>query len=135
MSQRIPKPWGFEIILTEPDLPYTCKMAFTNAGQRWSLQYHDQKLETITLLSGKGQMILGPSKDELKTIEMETNSGYTINPNTIHRFVAITDCVTVEASIPETGTTFRLEDDYQRPDETPDLRSLPDRGYKSDKNT
>jgi hypothetical protein len=28
----------------------------------------------------------------------------------------------VEVSTPEIGTTFRLEDDYQRPDETETLR-------------
>jgi len=132
MNLRIQKPWGFELLLTETELPYVCKIAYTQATHRWSLQYHDQKQETITLLSGKAQLTTGLDKNNLTTIEMLTNTGYTIAPNTIHRVTAVTDCVTVEASIPEKGTTFRLEDDYNRANETNDIRSLPNRGWKND---
>jgi mannose-6-phosphate isomerase len=117
MSIIIPKPWGREIILTEPNLPYTGKIAFTLAIHRWSLQYHDQKTETITLLSGKANLTIGATLETLETFDMISSTGYTIKPNTIHRFTAITDCVTVEVSTPERGTTFRLEDDYQRGNE------------------
>ena len=132
MNSRIQKPWGFELLLTEGELPYVCKIAYTQAAHRWSLQYHDQKLETITLLSGKAQLTTGTDKNNLTTLEMIPNTGYTITPNTIHRLTAVTDCVTVEASVPETGTTFRLEDDYHRLDETSEIRNLPNRGWKND---
>jgi hypothetical protein len=36
--------------------------------------------------------------------------------------VGITDCDILEVSTPEIGTTFRLEDDFKRPDETEELR-------------
>ncbi|MBP9817772.1 cupin domain-containing protein [Candidatus Shapirobacteria bacterium] len=130
MTTKIVKPWGFEIKFTEEDLPYTGKMAFTQAGKRWSLQYHDQKTETIMLLSGQAKFILGD-----KTIEMMPNVGYTVNPNTHHRFIATTNCVTVEVSTPELGSTFRLEDDYSRPTETEDLRSTANRGWQSNPST
>ena len=32
-------------------------------------------------------------------------------------------------SVPETGTTFRYQDDYQRPDETENLRQQTNRGW------
>jgi mannose-6-phosphate isomerase-like protein (cupin superfamily) len=128
-QQKIQKPWGFEIKLSEEDLPYVCKIAFTIAGKRWSLQYHDQKTETFSLLSGQMKLTMGPDKDHLTTIDMVPSTGYTIIPGTIHRLEAITDCVTVEASTPEIGTTFRLEDDYQRSNETDEIRNSPNRGW------
>ena len=39
-----------------------------------------------------------------------------------HRLIGITDCDIFEVSTPEIGTTFRLEDDYKRPDETEEMR-------------
>jgi len=132
-AQIVDKPWGWEKILTESDLPYACKIAFTHIDKRWSLQYHDKKIETITLLSGKAQLLVGPTKDTLETIDMIPNTGYTIKPNTIHRFMALTDCVTIEASTGEIGTTFRLEDDVNRGDETEEIRNLPNRGWTSQK--
>ena len=45
-QKRIEKPWGYEIIFTSPDLPYTGKVMHLNAGTRQSLQIHDKKQET-----------------------------------------------------------------------------------------
>ena len=127
MPITVPKPWGQEIILTDPNLPYTGKIATTKAGHRWSLQYHDQKTETLILLSGQGQLTLND-----QTINMEINRGYHILPMTKHRFQAITDSTTIEISTPETGTTFRLEDDYHRSNETSEIRNSPNRGWHAD---
>lgn len=80
---KVIKPYGFEIILTPKDSPYTSKIAFTQKGHRWSLQYHDQKTETLTLLSGQANLIVGKNKDNLKKIPMKPNQGYTITPNLI----------------------------------------------------
>ncbi len=125
MSSIINKPWGEEILLTEDNLSYAAKIAHTRAGQRWSLQYHDQKTETITLISGQATLTLGDQK-----ITMILNQGYTVKPQIVHRLEAITDCTTIEVSTPEKfGTTHRLEDDYHRPDETPNIRNSPNRGW------
>lgn len=117
-STIIPKPWGQEIILTTPDLPYAAKILVVNQGCRLSLQSHSQKTETITLISGQAQITLGTNPAELTTTNMDIDNGYTIYPQVIHRLTAVTDCRFFEASTPEKGTTFRLEDDYHRPDET-----------------
>ena len=126
MPNTIIKPWGFEIKLTDDSLPYSGKIAFTKAGHRWSLQSHDQKTETIPLLSGQAKFTLGQD-----TSEMKPNIGYTVLPNTIHRFEAISDCVTVEIATPEIGTTTRLEDDFNRPSETETIRNSPNRGWNN----
>jgi len=129
-AQIIDKPWGREIILTNPESPYTAKILEIKAGQRLSLQYHDKKLETLCLFSGNCNIIWGPNQTELKTEAMEPFNGYTVVPNTIHRFQAITDCQLFEASTPEVGTTYRLQDDTNRPDENEALRNSPNRGWQ-----
>ena len=128
-AQIIDKPWGREIILTTPELPYTAKILEIKAGKRLSLQYHDQKLETLCLFSGQANIIWGEDRNNLTTETMIFNNGYTITSHTIHRVEAITDCQLFEASTPETGTTYRLEDDTNRRDETEAIRNLPKRGY------
>ncbi|MFA5025228.1 MAG: cupin [Candidatus Shapirobacteria bacterium] len=128
-AQIVDKPWGREIILTTPELPYTAKILEINAGKRLSLQYHDEKLETLCLFSGEANIIWGQDKDNLVTEKMIANNGYTITPNTIHRFQAITDCRLFEASTGEKGTTYRLQDDANRLDETEIIRNSPNRGW------
>ncbi len=129
-AQIVDKPWGREIILTNPNSPYAAKILEIKAGKRLSLQYHDQKLETLCLFSGECNIIWGPSQDELKTEAMQPFHGYTIPINTVHRFQAVTDCQLFEASTPEIGTTYRLQDDNQRPDENEALRNSPNRGWE-----
>lgn len=117
------KPWGHEIIFTKPDDPYTGKIIYVNAGKRFSLQVHDEKQETQMLVSGEANLIIDNEKGEMTTIKMEPFKGYTLQVGQRHRVQAITDCAVYEVSTPETGTTYRLEDDYKRPDQTEELRS------------
>lgn len=125
MSTIISKPWGREIILTEPNLPYTGKILEINKGFRLSLQSHDQKVETLTLVKGQANIILNQEESAMKT-----NHGYTIQPNTIHRLVAVSDAVIFEVSTPEIGNTVRIEDDFNRSDETLEIRNSPNRGWQ-----
>jgi len=124
MSQTTDKPWGQELILTTPDLPYAAKILKIKAHQRLSLQSHDQKTETLVLFSGQAKITLGD-----QTQDMEILKPYTILPDTVHRISTITDASIFEASTPEQGTTKRLEDDYQRSNETPAVRNSPNRGW------
>ena len=127
----VPKPWGHEILYTKGDLPYAGKVMFLKGGTRWSLHYHEGKRETLMLLSGIAQIWLEDSQGEIQKIPMELQQGYNISLNQKHRIVTIEDCVIVEASEPEAGTTVRLEDDYKRSDETEELRKLDNRGWTS----
>lgn len=128
-AQIVVKPWGREVILTTPELPYTAKILEINAGQRLSLQYHDEKLETLCVIIGEVNIIWGKDQDNLVTEKMLPNNGYTIVPNTVHRFEALTDCKIFETSTGEKGTTFRLQDDSNRPNETETIRNSPNRGW------
>ena len=127
--KRVEKPWGYELIFTTDDLPYTGKIMHMNAGTRQSLQVHDKKKETYYLASGRAGVIIENTKGEMVEIEFEEGKGYTTMVGQKHRIYAITDCDVFEASTPESGTTYRLEDDYKRPDETEELRKDPNRGW------
>lgn len=116
------KPWGREILLTPPDTQYVGKLIFVDDGARISLQYHDRKTETQCLVSGRAEIWLENDQGELDKFEMEKNVGYTIRPGQRHRLVGVEDAVVIEASTPELGTTYRVEDDYDRQDETEEMR-------------
>ncbi|MBI2021799.1 cupin [Candidatus Daviesbacteria bacterium] len=128
-SKRVPKPWGYELIFTPEKLPYTGKIMHIEAGKRQSLQIHDQKQETYFLASGQGGVIIEDSQGELKEVEFEQGKGYTTMVGQRHRLFAITDCDIWEVSTPEVGTTIRLEDDYNRGNETEEVRKDPNRGW------
>lgn len=127
--KKVEKPWGYELIFTPENLPYTGKLMHLKAGTRQSLQIHDKKVETYYLASGKGGVIIENTKGDLKLVEFEQGKGYTTQVGQKHRIFSITECDIIEFSTPELGTTYRLEDDYKRPDETEELRKDPNRGW------
>jgi mannose-6-phosphate isomerase len=123
-ARRIDKPWGYEILLSPPDAPYASKIIHVLAGKRLSLQVHDVKVETQTLVAGRGVLVLEGPDGELHEIQMQPNVGYHVAVGQKHRLCAApdADATIFEASSPELGTTLRLEDDYARPDETEAIR-------------
>ncbi len=128
-QKRVEKPWGYEIIYTPDNAAATGKILHVNAGKRLSLQYHDQKKETLCLISGHGIITLSNDHDEQMEIEMESQKGYYVVPGQVHRVTAITDMEFIEASTPETGNTVRLQDDAGRPTETEQMRQTQNRGW------
>ena len=123
-ARRIEKPWGYEVLLSPPDAPYTAKLIHVNAGKRLSLQLHDTKVETQTLVDGSGVLVLEGPDGQLHDIVMEPGLGYHVAVGQRHRLcaAATSDATIFEASSPEAGVTLRLEDDYARPDETEEVR-------------
>lgn len=121
---RVEKPWGFELIFSDGTAKVTSKILHVNKSKRSSLQYHDEKEEILTLLSGDGILELEDNNGEIKKFNMIPRKSYLIIPNQIHRFSAGNeDCEIMESSTPESGNTVRIEDDYQRGVETEDSRS------------
>jgi mannose-6-phosphate isomerase-like protein (cupin superfamily) len=124
-SKRIDKPWGYEILLSPPDAPYASKLIHVNPGKRLSLQLHDTKVETQTLVDGRGILVLEGADGALHEIDMQPGVGYHVAVGQRHRLCAAPDeaATVFESSSPEVGITLRLEDDYARPDETEQLRA------------
>lgn len=127
-QMKVEKPWGYELILTPPDAPYTGKILHLKAGHRFSLQYHEEKMETLTLVKGKALLIVEDESGKMQEIEMEEGKGYLIRPFQKHRAKGITDCDILETSTCEKGKTFRLEDDYARGTETEEERKKRGKG-------
>ena len=126
---EVKKPWGREIHLTPQGLPYMYKILCINGGKRISLQYHDQKQESWFLKSGRCKLIWQEAKDgELVETILEEGKVYTCEIGQRHRLVGITDCEIWEVSTAEIGTTYRVEDDYSRSDETPEERQKRNEG-------
>ena len=122
--KRVEKPWGYELHWVPEGMPYMGKIMHINAGHRLSLQIHDKKQESYWLQNGECDLIMENSQGELETIHMQKGVGYTTIVGQRHRHQAVTDCDVVEVSMPEGGTTWRLEDDYARPDETDEQRKI-----------
>lgn len=127
--KRVEKPWGYELHWVPEDAPYMGKILHINAGQRLSLQVHDEKQESWILLNGEAKVIWDNNSGELIEIQLKKDEGLSTSVGQRHRLVGITDCDILEVSTPEKGTTWRLEDDYARPHETPEQRKK-ERGEK-----
>lgn len=121
--KRVEKPWGYELHWVKHDAPYMGKVLHIKAGARLSLQLHDQKQESWLLLSGQAAVIWENSDGLLIETQLQPATGYSTQIGQRHRLKALTDCQVLEVSTPELGTTWRLEDDYARPHETPNQRA------------
>ena len=110
--RTVPKPWGSETIWAVTD-QYVGKVLHIKAGQALSLQYHNQKDETIHLLSG--EMIYRVKIDgELRDVTLKAGESYRNEPGTVHQMEAVTDCEVLEASTPHLDDVVRLSDRYGR---------------------
>jgi mannose-6-phosphate isomerase-like protein (cupin superfamily) len=109
---RVDKPWGYELHWAKTDR-YVGKIIHVNKGHALSLQYHNQKDETIFLWSGK--LLFEIEIDgKLTQREMRPGEAVHVTPKTVHRMTAIEDSDILEASTPELHDVVRLEDRYGR---------------------
>jgi len=120
--KRVEKPWGYELHWVPEDAPYIGKLLHINEGARLSMQVHDQKQESWFIVKGRAAVIWENANGELVETELQPGIGYSTRIGQRHRLKGLTDCDIVEVSTPELGTTWRLEDDYARPHETPEQR-------------
>ena len=111
---RVDKPWGYELHWAKTDR-YVGKLIHINKGHALSLQYHNQKDETIFLWAGKMLFEIDVNGTLTKR-EMLPGESVHVTPPTIHRMTAIEDCDVFEVSTPELHDVVRLEDRYGRTD-------------------
>lgn len=114
----VEKPWGHEVIWAHTPL-YVGKILHIEAGQALSVQYHEQKDETIFLLSGEMIYRVGDGSDSagganLKEISLKAGESFRNEPGTVHQMEAVTDCDVLEASTPHLDDVVRLKDRYGR---------------------
>jgi mannose-6-phosphate isomerase len=116
-APRVDKPWGHEIHFASHDDLYVGKIIQVMAGHSLSLQYHVQKDETISVLSGEALIEFGPEDGALTSQQFGPGDTIHLPPRTVHRITAITDLTFAEASTAQPGwreDVVRLEDKYGR---------------------
>lgn len=112
-GEKIEKPWGYELLWAKtPD--YAAKLLFVKAGHSLSLQFHEQKEETLFLESGQAVLETGVEKTDLQELDFLPGDVFHIEPKRIHRFTAKLDCRVFEVSTPHLDDVVRLEDRYGR---------------------
>jgi mannose-6-phosphate isomerase len=116
-AARQDKPWGHEIIFAAVEGKYVGKVLHVTAGHSLSLQYHRQKEETMSILSGAALMEYGPDAQNLTSQHFGPGDTIHLPPGTVHRITAITDLTFAEVSTAAPGwreDIVRLEDKYGR---------------------
>jgi mannose-6-phosphate isomerase-like protein (cupin superfamily) len=115
-KREVIKPWGKEVIWAETK-DYVGKLLYINEGHKLSLQYHEEKEETILVISGTLEITVGGhGRRGISTIKLSEGETYHVTPGTIHRFAATcgTNVVLAEVSTNYLDDVVRLEDDYDR---------------------
>jgi mannose-6-phosphate isomerase-like protein (cupin superfamily) len=116
-AARQDKPWGHELIFAAADGMYVGKILQVAAGQSLSLQYHREKDETISVLSGEALVEHGPARDELTGQRFGPGDTIHLPAGALHRVTAVTDLTCAEVSTAQPGwreDVVRLEDRYGR---------------------
>jgi mannose-6-phosphate isomerase len=111
--RRVEKPWGHELVWAETDR-YAGKVLVIETGRRLSLQYHERKLESILVISGRLRLVLEDDDGELRTDELGPGEARLIPVGRTHRFEAIERTELFEVSSPELDDVVRIEDDFGR---------------------
>lgn len=110
--QETKQPWGTEKLVGEGP-GYTLKVLFYAAGKGGGLQFHVKKTETFYLISGKG--IVRYDKGDGTLTEEPVRAGEPsihIPAGTPHQFVAVSDCLVVEASTPGAHDRVNVAERY-----------------------
>ena len=112
-ARKVEKPWGHEEIFAET-ASYVGKILFIRGGEALSLQYHEVKEETLRVLEGEMELVMGRDAEALESRTVGPDTVFHVPPGTLHRMVAITDCLLLEVSTNHLDDVVRLEDRYGR---------------------
>jgi mannose-6-phosphate isomerase len=111
--RRVTKPWGHELVWTETDR-YAGKVLVIETGRRLSLQYHERKLESILVMSGRLRLTLEGDDGVIRTEDLAPGDARVIPVGRRHRYEAIERVELFEVSSPELDDVVRVEDDFGR---------------------
>ncbi|MBN1643365.1 MAG: hypothetical protein JW856_00875 [Dehalococcoidales bacterium] len=117
MEEKLPrkteKPWGYELLFALTP-QYAGKIIFVKKGSRLSLQYHNEKDESMYLLHGKTLFTIQPRSGKPTEIVAEPGFSIHLPPMTVHRIKALEDTTIIEVSTSQLSDVVRLQDDYGR---------------------
>ena len=107
-ENKIDKPWGYEKILISTE-KYLTKELYLKEGFQTSYHYHNDKDETMYILSGAGFIEFEDRKEYFGP-----NDSVRIKPGVVHSIVATENTVLHEVSTPYLDDTVRVKDLYTR---------------------
>jgi len=107
-KNREDKPWGYEKVLINTE-KYMTKELFIREGYQTSFHYHNEKDETMYIVSGAGYIEFEDRKEYFGK-----NETIRIEPKKPHSIVAMENTVLHEVSTPHLEDTVRLKDFYTR---------------------
>ena len=111
--RRVDKPWGHELIWALTDR-YCGKILVIETGRRLSLQYHEQKDESIHVVSGRLRLHLDDEDGVMTVRELGPGESAHVAVGRRHRYEAIERVELIEVSTPELDDVVRIEDDFGR---------------------
>ena len=109
----VEKPWGWENRFAITDR-YLGKVIHIDRGEMLSLQYHNEKDETILITRGVMDLELEEDGGSMRTHRLTPGMSRRIRPGRRHRMIAVEECEFFEVSSPEIDDVVRLEDKYGR---------------------
>ena len=113
-TERIEKPWGFEQIKVHAER-YVVKTLHILPGEGTSIQFHEKKDESVSLVSGDVRLLVYRSKDDTPSqSSLKVGKWLRIHPGTIHRMESDKGGEVLEVSTPELDDVVRLIDPYNR---------------------
>jgi len=114
MSYKVvEKPWGYETWITSNEY-YICRILDVKKGEAVSLQYHEEKLETIYILEGTAEYYIQKPGEEMQKRIIKPGDILEHQPYEIHREIALEDFKFFEVSTPHMDDIIRVEDKYGR---------------------
>jgi mannose-6-phosphate isomerase len=113
LPRKTEKPWGYELLFALTP-QYAGKILFVKKGHRLSLQYHNEKDETLYIQEGKALLEIEDENGNMVKTEASAGTSFRLPSLKKHRFQAIEDTTFLEVSTPELDDVVRLDDDYGR---------------------
>ena len=127
-NNRTNKPWGYEDLWAKTD-KYVGKLIHIKNGESLSLQYHNNKEETVRVVKGRLYVEFQRINDGGQKVHeyyvLRVGESLHVPPRQVQRFYAEAGPVDIiEVSTPELDDVVRLEDKYGRGPTDEELESM-----------
>lgn len=110
-SKILDRDWGQEIVFADTPA-YLGKLLVMQQGTKGGLQYHVEKMETFTLVSGIALVRYDNGDGKLTARVFRQGEVCHVPPGAVHQVEAITNCIIAEASTPHKDDRVRAEAKY-----------------------
>jgi mannose-6-phosphate isomerase-like protein (cupin superfamily) len=120
--ETLEREWGTEKVFLVPGL-YTLKQITVFQGKEGGLQYHRIKDEAGYVVSGAMSITYEESPDVLHTKVVRPGDIFHFPACSVHKALALTDCVYIEVSNPVFNDRVHVEDHYGEKEEKGGLPS------------